>query len=372
MADAPGIATSHIATVADFLTIVNGVYKRPLLAQGEKGKWVMQTPRFSSGIVSLDEALGGGWPYGRLALLAGEYSTGKTEIAINAMKSIQEYDHDLRVHRLLLPEGKKFNKGRVLWIDAENAFDKEWAAKKGVDVDYHVFARTETAQEAIDIIKVACNQNLFDLIVLDSIAQMVPQEELEASSTEWQMGLAARLLNKAYRVWNGTLAKRASNKAGGGPAVIAMNHIRFKICAAAQFGDPRVLPGGQQQTFCSSIIIYTRAPTYNSKEAAEMVKVELAGNLYKNKTATPRQNYSFSLQLKTDSELKAGEVDNCSQLVKRGKELNLITKNTDTGYTFAGTTYRTLDEIIIASRNNEVLRLKLWRSVITVATGFKA
>lgn len=372
MSDAPGIPTSSITTVSDFLTIVNGVYKRPLVAQGEKGKWVMQTPRFSSGIVSLDEALGGGWPYGRLALLAGEYSTGKTEIAINAMKSIQDYDHDLRIHRLLLPEGKKFNKGRVLWIDAENAFDKEWAAKKGVDVDYHVFARTETAQEAIDIIKVALGQNLFDLIVLDSIAQMVPKEELEASSEEWQMGLAARLMNKAYRVWNGTLAKRAANKMGGGPALIAMNQIRFKIGPAAQFGDPRVLPGGQQQTFCSSIIIYTRAPKYDSKEATEMVSVELSGNLYKNKTATPRQNYSFNLQLKNDSNLKAGEVDNCSQLVKRGKELRLVVKNTTTGFSFAGITYRTLEELENACKNDEVLRLKLWRSVITTATGFKA
>ena len=364
-----GLPSKQIATVSDFMAIVNTTYKRPLMACGEKGKWVLNCPRFSSGILSLDEALGGGWPFGKLILIGGEFSTGKTEIALNAVISVQEYDHHTRVHKLLMPEGKTFTPGRVLWIDAENSFDRDWAVSKGVDISHHVFARTESAEEAIDIVKVAANQNLFDLIIIDSIAQMTPMTELEESSESWQMGLSARLMNKAYRVWNASLARRSANMMGGGPAIIALNQMRYKI--GMVYGDPRVLPGGQQQIYCSSIILYTKSATYDSKEQAEMESVELGGIIYKNKTAVPRQNYSFSLQLKNGEDMKAGQLDNEKQLVKRGKELKLVVKNVGTGYTFAGTEYRTLEELENACRNNATLRFKLWRSVVTISTGYK-
>ena len=372
MAEAPQLPVGKsIASVSEFMNLVNGVFKRPLVSCGDKGKWLMSMPRFSSGIIGLDEALGGGWPFGRMILVGGEYSTGKTEIALNALRSIQDYDHASRVHKLLMPESSTFTMGRALWIDAENAFDKEWAQKKGIDVSHHVFARPETAQEAIDIVKVALGQQLFDLIVIDSIAQLTPAEELEASSEDWQMGLAARLFNKAYRQWLGALSKRSANMQGGGPCVIALNQIRYKIGAAAMYGDPRVFPGGQGQGFASSIILYTRSGVYNSKEEAEMTNVELGGICYKNKTYVPKQNYSFNLQLKDTTEAKAGEIDNCKQLAKRGQELRLVVKNSGAGYTFAGVSYRTLDELVNACKNNEALRFKLWRSVIATSCGVK-
>lgn len=366
---AEGVGNKTISTLSDFLTIVNTTYKRPLVAWGDKGKFIMNVPRFSSGILSLDESLGGGWPIGKLSLIGGEFSTGKTEIAIQAAVSIQNYDHETRVHRLLMPEGKRFTPGKTLWIDAENAFDVPWAVKKGLDLNNVVFVRPETAQEAIDIVKIAVGQQLFDLVVVDSIAQLVPAEEAEASSEDWQMGLAARLFNKAYRQWNGALAKRSCNMAGCGPAVICLNQMRYKI--GIVYGDPRTLPAGQQQVYCSSIILYTRAASYNSKEEAEMSEVELGGIVFKNKTYVPKQNYSFGLGLKDTPDLKAGELNNCKQLTKRGKELKLISKNAGTGYTFAGVEYRTLEEIENACKNNEVLRLKLWRSIITLVTGAK-
>ncbi len=364
-----GLPNKTIASISEFAAIVNSTYKRPMVSHGNKGNWMLSVPRFSSGIIGLDEALKGGWPLGKLVLIGGEYSTGKTDIAINAAVSIQNYDHDTRLHRLLLPEGKKFTPGRILWIDAENAFDKDWSIKKGIDMDNVTMVRPETAQEAIDIVKIALNQTLFDLVVIDSIAQLVPAEEYEASSEDWQMGLAARLFNKAYRQWNGALAKRSCNMMGCGPTVIALNQLRYKI--GIVYGDPRTMPGGQQQGFCSSIILYTRSASYNSKDQADMESVELGGIVYKNKTAIPKQNYSFSLQLKDTVDAKAGEIDNCKQLVKRGQELRLVTKNPGTGYTFAGQSYRTLEELITACKNTENLRFKLWRSIITIVCGTK-
>jgi len=364
-----GVPAKPIATISDFAAIVNNAYKRPMVSHGNKGNWILNVPRFSSGIIGLDEALGGGWPIGKLVLIGGEFSTGKTDIAINAAASIQNYDHTTRTHKLLLPPEKKFEPGKILWIDAENAFDKDWAIKKGIDMANVTMVRPETAEEAIDIVKVALNQQLFDLIVVDSIAQLVPSTELEFSSEDWQMGLAARLFNKAYRQWNATLAKRSCNMMGSGPTVIVLNQMRYKI--GIVYGDPRTLPGGQQQIYCSSIILYTRAASYNSKEQAEMESVELGGIVYKNKTAIPRQNYSFSLQLKGTTEAKAGEIDNAKQLVKKGKELRLVTKNTGTGYTFAGVEYRTLEELENACKNSEALQFKLWRSVISISTGLK-
>ena len=227
--------------------------------------------------------------------------------------------------------------------------------------------RPETAEEAIDIVKVALNQQLFELIVVDSIAQLVPSTELELSSEDWQMGLAARLFNKAYRQWNATLSKRSCNMMGCGPTVIVLNQMRYKI--GIVYGDPRTLPGGQQQIYCSSIILYTRSASYNSKEQADMESVELGGIVYKNKSYVPRQNYSFSLQLKNTAEAKAGQIDNEKQLVKRGKELRLVIKNAGTGYSFAGVEYRTLEELENACKNTEAIKFKLWRSVVAASVG---
>ena len=370
MADKPEIAASKLNTVADFLTEVNTLYKRPILTHGGKSKLVMSVPRFSSGILGLDEALGGGWPLGRVALVAGEFSTGKTELAMQAMKSIQEYDHATKVHKLLMPEGAPFTPGKTLWIDVENAFDYEWAAKKGINIDGHIFARPETSEEVIDIVTLALSQNFFDLVVIDSLAAMIPSEELEASAEDYQMGLAARLNNKAFRKWNSQMCKRSSNMlAGSGPMLLVLNQFRLKIGKAAMFGDPRTTPGGQGQGFCASVLIYTRGSTYDSKDDAVMEAVELGGIVFKNKLATPKQNFAYSLQLKKGANLDAGELDNLQQLTKRGKELKLVVKNTDVGYTFAGRSYRTLEELQQIMKADPNLKIKLWRSIIVAGGG---
>lgn len=352
-------------TAKEFQALVNKTYGSGVITGGGTlAKAFNNYHRFSSGILGLDEALGGGWPFSRVAVAAGEYSTGKTELAIQACISVENYDHLSKVHRLLMPENSKFTPGRALYVDAENAFDLEWARLKGFNDDHHMIARTANSEEAIDVVSRAIEENVFDLIVLDSIAQMTPQAEIESSAEDWQMGLAARLNNKAFRKWNSALAVRG-RKTKLGPLVLCLNQMRINI--GQMFGDPRTLPGGKGQTFCSSVIVYTKPMKYDSKEESSMATVALAGIVHKNKTYMPRQNFAYQMAVKETADLSLGDVNNTVNLVKRGKEVGLIKAN----HTFGGTTFGTETALKVALEAKETLRFKLWRSILAQTTGCK-
>jgi len=342
----------------------NQTYKGQMVALGGDFNSA-QLKRFSTGILNLDLALGGGWPFSRVALIAGEYSSGKSLIATKACVNVQEYDHKTKIHKSLLPEGAPFTAGRALYVDVEGSLDKDWAEANGFDSEYHHVARPESSEQAQDIIKDAIRQDIFSLIILDSIEAMTPTTEIEESSEDWQMGLAARLNNKAFRGWNASLAKMAQLKREG-PLLLCVNQFRLKIGKAAMFGDPRTLPGGKGQEFCSCIIIYTNSPKYEDKGEKELSEVILSGNIKKNKTWIARQNYDFKLALKSIKDSPKGQVNNARQMLLAGKKYKLIVKK-EGQWAFGETRFRSDEEIMNRLKSSEKLSHLLWRSILKAA-----
>ena len=164
-------------------------------------------------------------------------------------------------------------------------------------------------------------ENVFDLIVLDSLAALAPTKELESSTEEWQMGLSARLTNKAMRKWVGKINKACTDH-GTAPLLMCLNQFRINI---GQFmGDPRTLPGGKGQNFAASIIIYTKSPDYSDGKEKELSKVKLSGVTHKNKTYVPKMNFTYSLYLKDEEGSKKGDIDNLKQLQSLGKKYGII------------------------------------------------
>jgi len=353
------------ADAAAFARAVNEAYKGNLVTKGSSNVVILNVPRFSTGILSVDEAVGGGWPRGRITVLAGENSTGKTEMVIQACVSVQKYDKNTKEHTLLFDHtARTFVPSRALYIDVENSFDKVWAAKKGFDLGHHYIVRPDTSEQAIDIITRALDEGHFDLIVLDSIAQMTPSAELEASSEDWQMGLAARLNNKAFRKWVSVMSKK--NRAGKpAPALICINQMRLNI--GQMFGDPRSLPGGKGQEFAASIIVYTRSSKYDNTSSAAASVVELGGVVYKNKTFTPKQNYTFKMGVKQSTDHDLGEVDNFTELLKRAKEVGFVKRAGGTHNLFK-LGYPSESSLRAALKSDEALRYKLWRSIVKHST----
>jgi len=356
------------AKVKAFIDKINDDYKGEVIHTG-KTRSNMETRRFSSLILSLDLALGGGWPFSRIIIDAGEESTGKTLKAIKACVSVQSYDHNTRKHMDHMDE-KDFVPCRALVIDMEGAWDEDWATRLGFNHSWHKVAQPEYAEQAIDIVNYAIRENIFDLIVIDSIAAMIPSKELEDSAEDWQMGLQARLVNKAMRKWVGSLNKLNQTYKGGGPCVYCLNQFRLQI--GVVFGDPRVLPSGKAQRFAASIISYTKAAKVDDGKEKEAEYVTLGGSCKKNKTYTPKLNYEFTMRLKDSESEKTGVVNNWNLLFEEGKKLKLIRKEGTTvkfgsgeGMITAPNDKMFKDKV----RVSQVLQTRLWRSVIKAKCG---
>lgn len=363
------MADDALEKVKAFLAKVNGTYGGTVAEFG--GKFgALKLARFSSGILPLDLALGGGWPYSRVVTIAGEYSTGKTLLCLKACAEVMNYDHVTRQHKAACELHKQpFTAGRAFFVDVEGAFDPEWAKANGFDDTHHVVARPSSAEQTIDMVSSAIEDDVFDLIIVDSIAAMTPSKEIEESSEDWQMGLAARLNNKAYRRWNSMLNTMSQKKTAGGPLLICLNQFRMKI--GMVMGDPRTLPGGKGQEFCSSIIIYTKSGEYDDKSDS-LSEVALKGVVHKNKTFLPKKNYEFTLALKDNPEkaIKKGDIDNVSELMSYGKKFGLITTSgKDT--VFNKESYPTQKALASKLAVSPSLYRTLWRSILAAATGYR-
>jgi len=349
--------------VSDFIANVNKTYESTIVEVGGKFE-ALNISKFSSGILSLDCALGGGWPYGRIGIIAGMESTGKTLTAIKAMAEVQKYDHDTKLHKDFV-DPKKFTPGSAFFIDVEGSFDPVWAAANGFDDTHHVVARPEYSEQAIDFATSAIEEGCFDLIVVDSIAALAPTKELESSSEDWQMGLSARLVNKAMRKWVGKLNK-ASTMYGSAPLVLCLNQFRINI--GQMYGDPRVLPGGKGQRFAASIILYMKSPNYQDSKEKELSQVKLSGVVEKNKVAIPNQNYTFGLYLKDEELASIGDIDNLKQMQSLGKKYGLIVVEGGK-VKFGEHTFKTQKALMEKIATEPDLYRSMWRSIVKAATG---
>lgn len=277
---------------------------------------IVAVDSFPTGVATIDKALGcGGLPEGRIMEIFGFESCGKTTTCLHLIGACQRHNFT-----------RKGRKGVAAFIDAEHAFDPVWAEKCGVDVENLLFCQPDSGEEAFDILERMVESGQIDLVVVDSIASMVPQKVLEGDVGDANIGAQARLMSQGL-----TKIKGKANKSK--TTVIFINQIRQKI--GVMFGDPNTTPGGLAMKFYASI----RAQINKGsaiKEGDTVVAFRPTIKFIKNKCAPPFTSAEYEICVGNPKRPVCG-IDEVSALIEVASEMGIITKKSSY-YVFEGET----------------------------------
>lgn len=246
-----------------------------------------------SGSLTLDLALGiGGYPQGRIIEIYGPESSGKTTFSLHAIAEVQKL-------------GKK-----AAFIDAEHAIDPVYARNLGVNIDELILSQPDSGEQALEIVEILVSSQAIDLIVVDSVAALVPQTELDGEMGDATIGLQARLMSKAMRKLSGLMNKSKTT-------VIFINQLREKI--GIMFGNPETTPGGRALKFYSSIRLEVRR-SEAIKNGTELIGNRTNLKVVKNKVAPPFKTAQVDIMY--------GEgISRLGELVDVGTDLEIIEKS---------------------------------------------
>ena len=245
--------------LADAIKQIEKQYgKGSIMKLGERS--AVEVDAISSGSIKVDEALGiGGYPRGRIIEIYGPESSGKTTLALHAIAEVQK------------------SGGRAAFIDAENAIDPIYARNLGVNIDELILSQPDSGEQALEITEMLIKSGAIDLVVVDSVAALVPQAELDGEMGDAHVGLQARLMSKAMRKLSGLMNKSECT-------AIFINQLREKV--GIMFGNPETTPGGRALKFYASVRLDIRR-SEAIKNGTDVIGNKVNVKVVKNKVAPP-------------------------------------------------------------------------------------
>lgn len=270
---------------------------------------IVNVEAFSTNVPSIDIALGcGGLPRGRIIEIYGPESSGKTTTCLHLIAACQK-------HLFTTLSGDKVP-GTAAFVDAEHAFDPMWAQKIGVNIDELIFSQPNSGEEALAITEKMIRSTLVNLVIVDSVAALVPQAELDGELSDANVGAHARLMSKALRKLKGYINNTKTT-------VVFVNQIREKV--GVMFGNPETTTGGRALKFYASIRAEVRRGSA-IKDDDEVVGFQTNVKIVKNKVAPPFTTATFDICVGHPSRPVHG-IDTISSLIDAAFDAKVLTKS---------------------------------------------
>lgn len=293
------------------------------------------TPRLPTGVFPFDLASGGGFPMGRVSIIWGLESSNKTNLCLKAIAEGQR----------MYPDKK------AVFVDAEGAYDPVWAALLGVDTAKLIVLHPEYAEQAIDMIEAFLYADDVFVVILDSVAAMTTQNEIESSAEKMIVGGASLLIGKMFKKTTISF-NRMRNQGKMPPAFIAVNQVRNKI--GVMFGSPDTMPGGFAPKFAASFIVRVYGKNVLDK------KINPVMPAFKNTTVTISKwkmpilatNAEFTMQMLSYGEKQPGFVDDWNTVSNYLRELDYFSKGEKGGWMLFGEQYKLVEDARAALYSN--------------------
>ena len=273
--------------------------------------------KIPTGSLALDVALRGGWPQGRMIELSGVFSAGKTSLIFATAREFQRLSEE----------------HIVIFIDAENALDRNWLEKSGVNMDRFLITNLRSGEDIGQAIKeILFNADKPLLLIVDSLAHVIPMKEIEDDQEDSHPGIQARLINKMLRVITPALRRSLTDPNLPMSTVMFLNQIREKVAAYGR--DNETTPGGRGKEFATSVHVKLKNGGFIYGTGESKIGKKAIFEVKKSKTGPPAETGEFDLYFKPGSKTREARIDNVEALIRYGVLYEVITKKGGGSFTF--------------------------------------